>query len=406
MHIVFVEPAFPANQKRFVRALKEIGANVYGIGERPAEWMDDETRSAMVHYQQIESVTNEGALEWAVRQAQGMAWIDRMEATVEAHTLPVARVRERTGIPGLSSRTTYLCRDKVAMKDVLRKAGVPLAASAGVTSVAEARDFARAVGYPVILKPRDAAGAQGTYRCGSDEALLAACRACHVTDGAPAAIEEFIEGHEGIYDTITVNGEVHHEFVSHYYPGVLHAMRTRWISPQIAVDNAVEDSRYDELRAMGRKVNAALGIGTAPTHMEWFFGPKGLKFSEIGCRPPGVGQWDSYSASGEYDIYREWALAVCHHTVDRTPKRTRAAGIVAIRPTQDGRITGYSGTDAIWDRYADHIVDQHFPKPGTPTQGVEAGYMANAWMRMVADGHDALRAILDDIGETITVHAE
>ena len=46
--------------------------------------------------------------------------------------------------------------------------------------------------------------------------------------------------------------------------------------------------------------------------MEWFFGPKGLRFSEIGCRPPGVGQWDSYCAGNEIDLYREWALAVCH----------------------------------------------------------------------------------------------
>ena len=51
--------------------------------------------------------------------------------------------------------------------------------------------------------------------------------------------------------------------------------------------------------------------------MEWFFGPKGLRFSEIGCRPPGVGQWDSYCAGNEFDLYREWALAVCHGVTDR-----------------------------------------------------------------------------------------
>ena len=28
------------------------------------------------------------------------------------------------------------------------------------------------------------------------------------------------------------------------------------------------------------------------------------------------------------------------------------------------------------------IIDSHFPAPGTPTQGVEAGYMANAWVRL------------------------
>ena len=135
------------------------------------------------------------------------------------------------------------------------------------------------------------------------------------------AIEEFVEGHEGFYDTLAVNGRVAFDFISHYYPNVLEAMRTRWISPQIVATNRIHEPGYDEVKEMGARVIAALGIGTSATHMEWFFGPKGLKFSEIGCRPPGVGQWDSYCAAGEFDLYREWAIAVCHGTIDRAPSR-------------------------------------------------------------------------------------
>ena len=69
-------------------------------------------------------------------------WIDRLEATVEAHILPAAHARALHH-PGHSARTAYLCRDKVAMKEVLR---VPTAASAGVSSTTEARAFAEAVG--------------------------------------------------------------------------------------------------------------------------------------------------------------------------------------------------------------------------------------------------------------------
>ena len=105
--------------------------------------------------------------------------------------------------------------------------------------------------------------------------------------GAGAAIEEFIEGHEGFYDTLTIDGRVVHDFISHYYPNVLEAMRTRWISPQIVATNRMDAPGYGEVKEMGRRVIEALGIGTAATHMEWFFGPKGLQFSEIGCRPPG-----------------------------------------------------------------------------------------------------------------------
>ena len=54
------------------------------------------------------------------------------------------------------------------------------------------------------------------------------------------AVEEFVEGHEGFYDTIAVDGHVAVDFVSHYYPNVLEAMRTRWISPQFVSTNRID----------------------------------------------------------------------------------------------------------------------------------------------------------------------
>ena len=405
MNIIFLEPGFPANQREFVRALHSIGAFVIGVGDRPLDWLDGELRSWLGAYQQIASVTDEGALEWAVRHFQSQMWIDRMEAVVEAHVMPAAHVRERCGIPGISARTAYLCRDKVAMKAVLRKAGVPTAASAGVASAAEAKAFVDAVGFPVIIKPRAAAGASGTFRADTWGELDAAARASGLMDGAPAAMEEFVEGHEGFYDTLTVDGRVACDFISHYFPNVLEAMRTRWIAPQIVATNRMDEPAYDEVKEMGRRVSAALGIGTSATHMEWFFGRKGLKFSEIGCRPPGVGQWDSYCAGNELDLYREWALAVCHGTTDRAPSRAFACGIIALRPDRDGVIAGYQGIDDIFRRYGDLVVGSHFPNPGSPTQGFEAGYMANAWMRLRHPDYDELRRILSEIGEQVQVRA-
>ncbi|MDH3482501.1 MAG: ATPase, partial [Gammaproteobacteria bacterium] len=148
-----------------------------------------------------------------------------------------------------------------------------------------------------------------------------------------------------------------------------------------------------------------LDIGTSATHMEWFFGPKGLKFSEIGCRPPGVSQWDVYNAANEFDLYFEWATAIVSGKTHTRPSRRYAAGMIALRPDCDGRITGYSGVNSIHERYGDCIVAAHLPDPGTPTQPVEAGYMANAWLRVRHPDYDHLRGILDDIGQTLKLHA-
>lgn len=405
MNVIFVEPAFPDNQRQFARALKKVGARVIGIGERPWDWLDQELHGWLDEYEHVPSVTDERVLMDTVRKVQSRHWVDRLEATIEAHILPVAKVREACHIPGTSLRTAWLCRDKPSMKEALRAAGVPCAQSIGTSDAAEARDFAARAGYPLIVKPRDSAGAAATWRVDDDGELERVMRACGLADGASVALEEFVEGHEGYYDTITVNGHVAHDFITHYYPNVLEAMRHRWISPQMVTTNRLDAPGYDEIRAMGRKVIKTLDIGTSPTHMEWFFGPKGLHFSEIGCRPPGVCQWDVYCAANDFDLYEDWANTIVHGRTWLTPSRQYAAGLIALRPDRDGHIRGYEGADDIQNRFGEWIVASRFPDPGAPTQGVEAGYMANAWIRIRHPDYDHLRWMMNEIGRTIRVHA-
>lgn len=406
MKVVFVEPVFPANQREFVRALAEVGATVIGIGERPKEALGDEMRHWLTHYEQISNVCDDEALLRAVRWIQGKTHVDRLEAVVEAHIMTAARVREACGIPGTSVRTAYLCRDKPAMKEVLREAGVPCAQSTGARSADEVRAFAARVGFPLIIKPRDGAGASGTSRVDDVRELEHAIASVAFDRGASVAVEEYVEGHEAFYDTISIGGRVAHDFVCHYYPNVLEAMRTRWISPQFIATNRIDSApSYREVRELGAKVIKALDIGTSATHMEWFFGPKGLRFSEIGCRPPGVRAWDLYCAGNEMDVYKEWAMAVVHGRPSQSPSRRYSAGIIALRPECDGVITGYDGLEEIRNAFGQHIVDFHLPPAGTRTQPVEAGYMANAWMRFRHPDYDDLRRILDAVGRTVKVRA-
>ena len=403
MHIVFIEPRFPTNQRQFIRGLAEVGATISAIGEGSKDSLDDELRHWLTHYEEVRNVCNEQQVLDAVRFIQRHKHVDRLEAVVEAHIMPCAHVREAAGIPGTTARTAFLCRDKPAMKEVLRAGGVPCAESTAAETAAEVRAFVERVGYPVILKPRDGAGASGATRVDSDAELEPALRA--LGGNRSIAVEEFIEGHEGFFDTLTLRGQVVHEFATHYYPNVLEAMRTRWISPQFITTNRINEPGYDEVKAMAKKVVALLGIETSATHMEWFSGPKGLKFSEIGCRPPGVRAWDLYNVANDMDLYREWAMFMAHGRPGQYPSRRLAAGIIALRPDRDGRITHYEGLDAVRRVFGDSLIDWHLPPEGTPTQGVEAGYMANAWIRLKHENYDHLRHMLDLVGQTVHVRA-
>jgi carbamoylphosphate synthase large subunit len=406
MNVVFLAPAFPSGQRQFVRALAESGAAVIGVGESHVDELDEQLKRWMSHYEHVSSLADVEAITAVVRRAQADMWIDRLEATVEAHTMAAAQVREVCRIPGVSVRTAWLCRDKASMKQALREVGVPTAASTAANSTAEVRTFADRFGFPLILRPQGDAGAADTMRVDGRAELDHAVGLLSGQGVESIAVEEFIEGHEGFYDTLTIDGRVALDFVSHFYPNVLDAVHARWISPQFVSTNRLDTApEYAELREMSRRVNVALGIGTSATHMEWFYGPRGLRFSAIGCRPPGEGAWDLYSAGNDIDVYREWANAIVGAHPISAPSRRCASGLIAVRPDADGRITGYSGVDELHERYGEWIIDAKLPPPGTATQPVAAGYLANAYLRMRHPDYATLRAMLDDVGRTLHVYA-
>lgn len=406
MHVLFMAPHFPANQREFVRALHAVGARVTGIGDAPAEYLDAELKSWLYGYEHVPNLADEGLLLNAVRRIQKREWVDRLECTVEAIMLTTARVREAATIPGLSVDQVLLCRDKFVMKQFLRERGVPCARNATIATVEDARTFCNEVGYPVILKPRDGAGAHDTYKCDDWEQVAAALPAMGI--GNPRVFitgEEFVSGHEGFYDTLTCNGEIVFDAVSHYYPNVLDAMRNRWISPYILTTNRIEAEGYQELKQFGKKVIQELGLPTTPTHMEWFFGPKGLFFSEIGARPPGVRFWDLYCWANDMDLYVEWAKAVVFGACAPRPSRRYSAGLISIRPSQDGTVVGYSGLDEVRARCGQWLGEFHLPAVGQRTQDVGAGYMGHGWLHLRHPDYDECRRMLDFVGQTLKIWA-
>ncbi|MCA8973516.1 MAG: ATP-grasp domain-containing protein, partial [Planctomycetes bacterium] len=378
MHALFLAPDTHIYNHCFVRALKSLGIRVSAIGTASVGQLSAPVRKLLDGYRRCPSPLDQAAMRKAADELASPGF-DRVETIDEPLVESAAMLRHHFGLPGLSVETARLCRDKVAMKEFLRQRGIACARSGAVHDIAEAHAFAEREGYPLILKPVAGFGSLATYRVGDRAELDAALAKLKPSAGRPIAIEEFIEGHEGFYDTICDDRGIRHDFVSHYYPGCLEATRNRSVSPQIAVTNRIEDGGYGELRAMGKAVIEALGIRHAATHMEWFFGPKGLKFSEIGARPAGEMIWDMYRVANDFDVYREWALAILDRPSEQRPSRRCAAGSVQIRPDRDGRYAGHRGLQEAMRTFEKDIYDMAIPKPGTPTKPLDKGWLVNTW---------------------------
>jgi biotin carboxylase len=404
MHVLFLSPDTHIYNHGFLRGLKELGARVSAVGPASKDNLSKAARGLLDDYRSCPNVLDLKAMQAAAAELSKPQFT-HIETIDEPLVDPAAALREHFSVPGMSLKTAKLCRDKVAMKAFLRQHDVPCAMSESVASTAEAHAFAERCGYPLIAKPLDGFGSLATYRCENQQDLDAALAKLKPSPKRGIALEEFIEGHEGFFDTMCDSNGVRHEFVSHYYPGCLEATLHRWISPQIAVSNRIHESGYDELREMNRRIVAALNLRNCATHMEWFFGPKGLKFGEIGARPAGEKIWDMYGVANEFDVYREWALAILGKPSQQQPSRKYAAGSIQIRPERDGRYRGHRGLEAAFERCGDSIYEYELPKVGTPTKGLDRGWLVNTWFRLKHENYDQVRQMMQFLGETVRVEA-
>jgi hypothetical protein len=65
---------------------------VIGVGESPSDALDDQLKSWMYHYEQVSVGHRRRGDDRRVRWAQDKLWVDRLEATIEAHTMAAAQV--------------------------------------------------------------------------------------------------------------------------------------------------------------------------------------------------------------------------------------------------------------------------------------------------------------------------
>ncbi|HMB67680.1 MAG TPA: ATPase [bacterium] len=406
MHVLFLAPETQAYYREFVRGLREVGARVTGLGHSPRETLAANLKPCLDGYVPVRNLFDDRETVEAARRIARSVPIDRVETTDETLVVAAARLRAALGLPGLTVEAAVLCRDKAAMKDHLRARGIACAQSIAARSGDEIRAFAEREGYPVIIKPRAGFGSLHTHRVESAGELERLVPTLSLGPDRAVAVEEFVEGHEGVFDTIWLDDDAGHDFVGHYYPGCLEATQDRRVAPQIVVTNRLDGETYRELRRVGREVNRALGITRGATHMEWFFGPKGLKFSEIGARPAGERIWDLYRVANDLDVYREWASAVVHGRTERPASRRYSTGAIQIRPDRDGRYLRHEGLDEIRRFCGPAIYEARIPAAGTPTQPVEKGWIVNTWFRLRHEDYDRLREMLDFIGRTVKVVAQ
>jgi biotin carboxylase len=390
MNVLFLSPGYPSEMPEFVRGLGEVGARVFGVGDQPLGALPGMARRHLTGYLQVPQMQDELDVVRRVRAWVGAQHLDRIESLSEYSVVLAARLREALDVPGLRVAQAIAFRDKEVMKQVLDAAGIRTPRHHRATTAQELYAAAERIGYPLIVKPIDGAGSAHTFRCENREDLD---RAAQGTRHVPqVSVEEFIDGEEFTFDTLTCKGEILYHNVAWYRPRPLVARTHEWISPQVIALRDVEAKGLQGGVDMGRKVLKALGFDSGFTHMEWYRKSDGeVVFGEIGGRPPGARQVDQMNYACDFDSFREWARIVCWGTMEARIERKYNVATVFKRAQGQGRIRHIEGLERLRRDFGRSLVWENLLPVGAERRN---------WLQtLISDGFLIVRH--PDLGRTV-----
>jgi formate-dependent phosphoribosylglycinamide formyltransferase (GAR transformylase) len=355
MNVIMLAPGYPGEMPYFCRGLTVHGARVYGVSDVPEPDLPALAREHLAGYLRVPNLQDEETVARLVRAGVGEHRIDRVVCLWEPGVVLAAKLREALGVPGMGVAQAITFRNKDLMKQKIVAAGIRTARHAAARSIAQVREAASDIGFPVIIKPIAGAGSMDTIRAGSAEELERGL--AKVLSYDEVNVEEFIEGEEYTYDTICIDGRVVYENVCFYRPNPLIARSTEWISPQTLALRDLSPPTIRAGMALGHRVLAALEFTTGFTHMEWFFTPKGeVVFGEIAARPAGAHTVDLMNFVGDTDLFVGYAEAELKGTFSQSTERRYNACNVFKRAQGQGRIVRIEGLESILTRFGEHIA--------------------------------------------------
>lgn len=399
--VVFVAPFPMETTMRFARAVSRLeGVRLLGVFQSPPVGPDARLFAEVVR---VENALNTRGLIHAVGTlAARYGRPHRVLGVLENMQVQLAQVREHFGLPGERVSTVTLFRDKHRMKDALRAAGLPCARHRMVGTAADAWDFAKEVGFPLILKPPAGAGCKATYRIRDAAELSAALAEIQPNPSHPVLAEEFLTGEEHSFETITLRGVPRFYSISRYYPTPLEVMENPWIQWVCLLPREVGGPEFAAARQVGAAAISALGLHTGMTHMEWFRRPDGsVAIGEIAQRPPGAQIVRLMSYAHDTDLYRAWARAVVDDAFDGPWERRYAVGAAFLRGAGQGRVSRIEGLEEAQRKMGHLVVETQLPRVGAPKSD---SYEGDGFAIVKHPDTEVVKLALLELIRTVKVH--
>lgn len=279
--------------------------------------------------------------------------------------LTAARINDRYGLGGTGLDVCRRFTDKSLMRRLMAEAGGATAVGAQpLVDRASLESFAERYGYPVIVKPTDAAASLGVLRVdgpdGVDDALaqVADLRGSSKGCGGLLTIgdfllEEYVDGPEFSVEAFSFAGR-------HVVVAITEKLTSEAHFAELGhtVPARVDDDVAAEIVAATERFLDVMGLADGPSHTEFRLGQRGPMVIESHNRVGGDRIDELVAAAYGVDLV-SYAVGWPFGLVEELPARPRPAGAACLRvvPSEPGTVTAVSGVDEVRAHPDTFIVD-------------------------------------------------
>ena len=277
-----------------------------------------------------------------------------------------------------SSNKAYFCQQ-------MCQAGVCVPRGQSSQEMAELENYARRIGFPLIVKPIDASGNKGVTCVQSEEQLNdALIRAFANSPKKHVMVEEYIEGAHGGIEVFRLQGETKLTAVSQRH----HSGPPDFLTLKHVVGLPMGEVVRQKITCAVNRICATFGIENGPLNLDFVVRGDDIFFLEMGARLSGNGfpflvkqcyGWDTY------DLALQVALGELQGKTIVDPVQQNIGGILIIKSAVSGTLEQFDHLDTIRQHPA-FIAEHLFVQPGDPvTQFSQANHRLGYFM--VASPH-------------------
>ncbi len=248
----------------------------------------------------------------AVSNIAGTQPIDRIVGLDEFDVLTAAKAREHLQIEGVSGSYGLRFRDKLRMRNLALKIGIPCPEYVGAFNSETINDYLSRVPAPWVVKPRTEVSAFGIRKCETKQQVWDVLmdldeRGTWRDHPSQFLIEKFIEGKVYHVDSVVNHGKIVAVGVSEYGTPPFTVTHQGGVFTTSIVPYKSKERK--ELEKLNKKLLEGFEYQSGVSHAEFLQSAETGEFYllEVACRVGGAYISNVLEQASGFNLWREWA---------------------------------------------------------------------------------------------------